>query len=134
MITVAKDGSGDYACIQAAIDALPETGGEILVRSGVYREKVVVHRDGVRLTGEDRERTVITWNGCAKDRYADGTEKGTFLSSTLMTTGRDIAVENLTVRNDAGDGRIVGQAVAVYAAGDRGIWRNCSQIGRASCV
>lgn len=51
--------------------------------------------------------------------------KGTFLSATLMTTGRDIEVENLTVRNDAGDGRDVGQAVAVYAAGDRGIWRNC---------
>ena len=42
-----------------------------------------------------------------------------------MTTGRDIRVENLTIRNDAGDGREVGQAVAVYAAGDRGIWRNC---------
>ena len=125
MITVAKDGSGDYTCIQEAVDALPETGGEILVRTGVYREKLVIHRNHVFLTGEDREKTVITWNGCAKDRYADGTEKGTFLSSTLMTTGRDITVENLTVRKDAGDGRAVGQAVAVYAAGDRGTWRNC---------
>ena len=128
MITVAKDGSGDYACIQEAVDALPESGGEILVRTGVYREKIVIHRNHVRLAGADRERTVIAWNGCAKDRYADGTEKGTFLSSTLMTTGRDVTVENLTVRNDAGDGRSVGQAVAVYAAGDRGTWRNCSLI------
>ena len=126
MTTVAKDGSGDYACIQAAIDALQETGGEILIRPGEYREKIVVHRNNVRLAGEDREKTVIVWNGCARDRYADGTEKGTFLSATMMTTGRDITVENLTIRNDAGDGRTVGQAVAVYAAGDRGIWRNCS--------
>ena len=125
MIIVAKDGSGDYICIQEAVDALPEAGGEILVRPGVYREKIVVHGNGVRLTGEDQERTVIAWNGCAKDRNADGTEKGTFLSSTLMTTGLNIMVENLTIRNDAGDGRTVGQAVAVYAAGDRGIWRNC---------
>ena len=128
MIVVAKDGSGDYISIQAAVDALPETGGEILVRAGEYREKTVIHRNNVRLTGEDRERTVIVWNGCAKDRYPDGTEKGTFLSSTLMTTGRDVTVEKLTVMNDAGDGRTVGQAVAVYAAGDRGIWRNCSLI------
>ena len=42
-----------------------------------------------------------------------------------MTTGRDIQVENLTVRNDAGDGRQVGQAVAVYAAGDQGRWIGC---------
>lgn len=128
MIVVAKDGNGDYTGIQAAVDALPETGGEILVRAGEYREKIVIHRNGVRLTGEDRERTVIAWNGCAKDRYPDGTEKGTFLSSTLMTTGRDVTVENLTIRNDAGDGRTAGQAVAVYAAGDRGIWRNCSLV------
>lgn len=126
MLIVAKDGSGDFTGIQAAVDNLPESGGEILVRNGIYREKVVIHKNNVRLAGEDRERTVIAWNGCAKDRYPDGTEKGTFLSATFMTTGRDITVENLTIANDAGDGRIVGQAVAVYAAGDRGIWRNCS--------
>ena len=128
MMVVAKDGSGDFTRIQEAVDAAPEGACEpvqILVKAGEYREKVVIHRDSIRLTGEDRDRTVIAWNGCAKDLYPDGTEKGTFLSSTLMTTGRDIRVENLTIRNDAGDGREVGQAVAVYAAGDRGIWRNC---------
>ena len=128
MIIVAPDGTGDFCSIQAAVDALPESGGEILIRPGEYREKAVVHRDGVRLAGEDRERTVITWNGCAKDLYPDGTEKGTFLSATLMVTGSDVTVENLTIRNDAGDGRVAGQAVAVYAAGDRGVWRNCSLI------
>lgn len=128
MVIVAKDGSGDYTDIQAAIDALSETGGQILIRAGEYREKIVVHKDHVSLKGEDRDRTVIAWNGCAKDRYGDGTEKGTFLSATLMTTGKDITVENLTLVNDAGDGREVGQAVAVYAAGDRGIWRNCRLI------
>ena len=128
MIVVAKDGSGEYTRIQEAVDAVPEGTGEpvqIRVKAGEYREKLVIHRDGIRLTGEGPEKTVIAWNGCAKDLYPDGTEKGTFLSSTLMTTGRDITVENLTVRNDAGDGRTAGQAVAVYAAGDRGIWRNC---------
>ena len=126
MIIVSKDGKGDFTSIQAAIDALPPAGGQILIRPGEYREKTVVHRDHAHLIGEDREGTRIVWNGCAKDRYPDGSEKGTFLSSTLMITGRDVTVENLTVINDAGDGRIVGQAVAVYAAGDRGIFRSCS--------
>ena len=133
MIVVAKDGSGDYTSLQEAVDAIPETPGtekaEILIRKGEYREKVVVHRDHVRLTGEDREGTVLTWNGCAKDLYEDGrTEKGTFLSATLIVTGNDVEVENMTIRNDAGDGREVGQAVAVYAAGDRGVWRRCRMI------
>lgn len=126
MIIVAKDGSGSFTSVQEAVDALPAEGGHILVRAGEYREKIVIQKDHVLLEGEDREHTVIAWNGCAKDRYADGTEKGTFLSSTLMTTGRDVTVVNLTIRNDAGDGRTVGQAVAVYAAGDRGTWRNCT--------
>ncbi len=130
MIIVALDGSGNFSSIQAAVDALPGISGEthILIRAGEYHEKVIVHRDNIVLTGEDRERTVLTWNGCAKDRYPDGTEKGTFLSSTLMITGKNVSVENLTIRNDAGDGREVGQAVAVYAAGDGGVWRNCSLI------
>ena len=131
MIIVAKDGSGHYSSIQAAVDAAHAVNGKsarILVRPGVYREKVVIWRDNVTLTGEDREATMLVWNGCAKDRYEDGTEKGTFLSSTLMVTGRNVTVENMTVCNDAGDGRDVGQAVAVYAAGDRGVWRGCRLI------
>ena len=125
MITVSKDGRGDYTRIQDAVDAAaaPE---RILIRKGVWRERIVIDRDGLTLAGEDRDGTVIVWNGCAKDPYPDGTEKGTFLSATVIITGRDVTLENLTVENDAGDGRAAGQAVAVYAAGDRGVFRNCS--------
>lgn len=132
IIVVAKDGNGDYSSLQEAIDAIPDAAGRspamVLVRAGEYREKVVVHKDHVRLIGEDPEHTVLVWNGCAMDQYEDGTVKGTFLSATLTVTGRNVEVENLTIRNDAGDGRVVGQAVSVYAAGDRGIWRNCRLI------
>ncbi len=119
---VATDGSGDFTALQAAVDAAAP-GDEILVKPGIYRERVVVHRDGLRITGEDG--AVLTGSGCAKDQYPDGRDKGTFLSATLLALGSDLTVENLTVRNDAGDGRQVGQAVAVYAAGDRELWKNC---------
>ena len=128
---VAKDGTGDFTSLQAAMDAVPAGNRAptlILIRAGVYQEKVVLHRNNLRIVGEDREKTIVTWSGCAKDPGPDGQEKGTFLSSTLMVTGHNVEIENLTIRNDAGDGRQVGQAVAVYAAGDRGTWRNCSLI------
>ena len=130
MIIVAKDGSADYKTIQAAIDNAPDNGGQvtILARSGVYKERVILWRNNIRLIGEDRDNTVITWSACAKDPAPDGTERGTFLSFSLIVTGNNVTVENLTIRNDAGDGRQAGQAVAVYAAGDRGIWRNCRMI------
>lgn len=116
------NGGGDFSSVQAAVDhAAP--GDTLIVRPGIYRERVVVHRDGLRVSGEDG--AILTGSGCAKDTWPGGQEKGTFFSATLLVLGRDVSVENLTVRNDAGDGRVVGQAVAVYAAGDRGVWRNC---------
>ena len=132
MIIVAQDGSGQFDSIQAAVDAIPAEAGAgdrtILIRRGVYRERVIVNRDGVRLTGEDPEETVITWSSFALETHPDGTERTTFRSWTMMVNADDVTVENLTVRNDAGDGRDVGQAVAVYAAGDRGVWRGCRLI------
>ena len=108
--------------LQSAIDAARD-GDTLILRPGTYRERVVVHRNSLRIIAEDG--AVLTGSGCAKDLGPDGKEKGTFLSATLLVLGRDVTVENLTVRNDAGDGRDVGQAVAVYAAGDRGVWRGC---------
>ena len=131
MYIIAKDGSGDFTSIQQAIDAIPGGGRKptiLLLRMDEYQERVVVNKDNVRIIGEARDRTVITAKGCAKDLNPDGTERGTFLSATFMVTGNNVEVENLTIRNDAGDGRVVGQAVAVYAAGDRGVWRNVRMI------
>ena len=127
LFTVSQDLRGDFASIQAAIDAAGE-GAEIHIRNGVYRERVVVNKPGLRLVGESAEGVVITHSAHATERNPDGQERGTFLSFTLLTAAPDITIENLTVRNDAGDGRQVGQAVAVYAAGDQGIWRGCRLI------
>ena len=117
---VSPDHSGDFLTLQAAIDGGAD---EIFVKKGVYRERVVIHRGGLRILGEDG--AALTWSNHATQKRPDGTDRGTFLSATLLVLGDDVTIENLTVRNDAGDGRVVGQAPAVYAAGDRGVWRHC---------
>ena len=126
-LIVAKRG-GDFATVQEAVDALPAQAGEvreIYIKDGEYRGRVIVNKPRVRLTGESRDGVVLVHDAHAKQLGPDGAARGTFLSFTLLTAAPDVTVENLTVRNDAGDGRLVGQAVAVYAAGDRGLWRNC---------
>lgn len=126
-LTVAPRG-GDFTTVQAAIDALParaDAPREIFIKNGEYRGRIVVNKPNVRLVGESRDGVVLVHNSHALEKNPDGEARGTFLSFTLLAAAADIAVENLTVRNDAGDGRLVGQAVAVYAAGDRGVWRNC---------
>ena len=131
MYIIAQDGSGDFTTVQAAVDAV--RGGDraptiLLIRPGVYHERVAIHKNNLRIIGEDRDRTVITYSACAKDPAEDGSERGTFLSFTVIVTGTNVELENLTIRNDAGEGKVVGQAVALYAAGDRGIYRNCRLI------
>lgn len=131
MYIISRDGTGDFTTIQAAIDAAPATSRHpviLLVKNGVYEERVIVNKDNLRIVGEDSEKTIITHAACAKDLNAEGQPKGTFLSYTFLVTGCNVEVENLTIRNDAGDGALVGQAVAVYAAGDRGVWRNVRMI------
>ena len=56
MYVVSKDGTGDFTSVQAAVDSVPEERQEpavILVRRGVYQERVVVHKDNLRIVGED---------------------------------------------------------------------------------
>jgi hypothetical protein len=47
---VAKDGSGDFMTIQAAVDAATD-GDVILIRAGTYVEDVIVLGKGVALVG-----------------------------------------------------------------------------------
>lgn len=122
--TVSPDPGESFVSVQAAVDAAAP-GDEILILPGVYRERVVIGKDGLHLRGPDAETTVITHAACARDRDETGKEKGTFLSFSVLITGADVTMENLTVRNDAGDGSIAGQAVTLYAAGDRGLFRRC---------
>jgi pectinesterase len=132
IITVAADGSGQFTRLQDAIDFAPSGEGALViirVRLGDYREKVHITKSNLRIIGDTAERTRIVFGDNAKQTYPDGREKGTFLSYTMIITGNNVELENLTVENDAGPGRIVGQAIALYAAGDRIALRNCRLLG-----
>ena len=131
ILSVAKDGTGDYATIQAAVDAAPSGGRApviIHVGPGTYREKVHITKDHLRLVGAGADATTLVFGDYAKQKLPNGTEKNTFLSYTLIITGNHVELEHITVQNDAGPGELVGQAVAVYAAGDCGVFRNCRMI------
>ena len=50
---------GDFDTIQAAVDALPLTGGEICVLPGTYPEHVTIDKDNVRIHGCGMRSRVI---------------------------------------------------------------------------
>lgn len=146
-VVVAKDGSGDFTSVQAAVNSLrsfkPEGRSCVYIKKGIYEEKVLIHshKSEITLLGEDRDSTVIIWHDHANLTDGTGEPIGTFLTYTLRVDAPDFVCENLTIVNDAmtynnpgwfsdnKDNANVGQAVALHVEGDRATFRNCRFLG-----
>ncbi|MTK51829.1 pectinesterase family protein [Paludibacter sp.] len=126
---VAKDGSGNFTTIQAAVDAskaFPDSPITIFIKNGVYNEKVKVPacNPHLRLIGESAEKTILTY-GDHFDKINRG-RNSTFYTYTLLVEADDFHAENMTIENSAGP---VGQAVALHVEGDRCAFVNCRLLG-----
>ena len=96
-------GKGNVTTIQQALDMLPdssETPRIILIKNGVYNEKIYITKHNVILRGEDRNKTIIT-QSIARDewRCSNPTDWGV---ATMNVSASDITLENLSVINDFG--------------------------------
>ena len=63
-IIVALDGSGQFTSIQEAINAVPSDNKQniiILIRNGVYHEKIYIQKNHITLVGENRDSTRIVY-------------------------------------------------------------------------
>lgn len=130
-ITVSPDGTGDYKTVQAAVDAVPDANAHRVVihlKPGTYKERVHVPRSKPMITfqGDDAAKTVITNDWNASHVGPEGKPVGTSGSYTVSVEGPDFIAENVTFENTAGD---TGQAVALYAKGDRQVYRHCRMLG-----
>jgi pectinesterase len=80
--------------------------------------------------GEDAANTVITYNKAAKAQWPGyDFNIGTSGSATIYIHSSYVTFENLTFANTAGEGKEVGQAVAVFTDGDFLFFKNCRFIG-----
>jgi pectinesterase len=59
----------------------------------------------------------------------DGSKRGTFRSYTAFFGGGRVTVRDLSISNSAGDGRVVGQALAVYADAGVCLFENVKMTG-----
>lgn len=104
-LVVAQDGSGDFATVQAALDALPAAATRtrvVLVRRGVYREKLFVTKSRLAIVGEEREGTRIEFAQLRREwRQTHPDDWG----AAVVNVGdrvTDLVIANLTIRNDHG--------------------------------
>ncbi|MFG2724628.1 pectinesterase family protein [Streptomyces canus] len=129
-LTVAKDGSGQYSTVQAAVNAVPANNPSrvvISVKPGTYRELVKVPSNKPHVTiqgsGGSRNDTVIVYNNASGTPKPDGSGTyGTGGSATVAVEADDFQARNLTISNDfdeASHQDIAGQAVALRTAADK---------------
>ncbi|MGW5770893.1 pectinesterase family protein [Streptomyces longwoodensis] len=129
-LTVAKDGTGQYTTVQAAVNAVPAGNTSrvvISVKPGTYRELVRVPSNKphvtIQGTGASRKDTVIVYNNASGTTRPDGSGTyGTGGSATVAVEADDFQARNLTVANDfdeAAHQDIAPQAVALRTAADK---------------
>ena len=127
-ITVAKDGSGDYRTITAAINSLPMFNYErvvIYIKNGVYNEKIRITQDYVTLKGESKDSTIIEYSQLRTDWIAQEDSIGPAVANIHAD---DIVLENLTIENTQPE--VGPHAFAVFGKGTRTIIYNCKVLSK----
>jgi pectinesterase len=117
LIVVDAAGHGDFTTVQAALNSLSADSAaprHILIRSGVYREKVFIEKNNIELEGEDKGKTVITF-ALARDAWRCE-HKDDWGVATLNLRGSDITLRNLTICNSYGFDNTAETSVVACAA------------------
>lgn len=131
-IKVAQDGTGAYRTITdalAIVNNMQDVPVEIQIAKGIYRERLEIKKPFVTLIGEAEENTVIVYQDYAYDMMPNGEKRGTFRTPSVMIDTHHFTAKHLTFQNDAGQGDVVGQALAVYADGDVLQFEHCRFLG-----
>ena len=127
VVKVAKDGTGDYTTIQAAIDSITDSSATnpytVLVYPGVYdlgtNGNITLNKQYTTLSGISRDSCIIT---------ASSLRNSPTLLGVLHVYTYSNTVENLTIKNTAAPGGEAVTAIAHHFSGG-GIIRNCALYG-----
>jgi pectinesterase len=127
-LVVAKDGSGDFTSVHAAVQSIPKDNHQrkiILIKDGLYDEKVRVDASCVTLHGESRTGTRIEAAVAQGLGRSDGRGQ-----AVVNLNGDDAVLENLTIKNTHG---VLGvHAFAVYGRGDRTVIQDADVLSQGN--
>lgn len=125
-IVVAKDGSGNYKTVQAAVNSIPKNNNQrvtIYIKNGTYKEKVRITQNLVALKGQSEKGVVITYDDHVN---VNKDSKYNAETPTVIVSGSNFYSENLTFENTAGQ---IERANAIQITSDKNAFFNCRIIG-----
>ncbi|MBN2350292.1 MAG: hypothetical protein JXJ22_15750 [Bacteroidales bacterium] len=127
-IIVAQDGSGDFTSLTDAVESLPMYNYErvvILIKTGIYNEKIRLETDYITLVGEHPDSVVIQFSQLREDWIKTPDNIG---PAVINIHGDDIILKNLTIINTQPE--TDKHAFTIYGNGTRTILLNCRVISR----
>jgi pectinesterase len=123
-ITVAKDGSGQFNTVQAAVNSITSGSSariRIDIKAGTYTEKLTIaSRTNLCMVGAGATTTILAYGD------SNASAGGTAVSASVHISADDFSAANLTFQNTFGSGS---QAVALRTTGDRQQFLNCRFVG-----
>ncbi|MBQ6177423.1 MAG: pectin esterase [Bacteroidales bacterium] len=140
-IVVDQTGHGDYMKVQDAIDAVPNYSHDkittIFIKAGTYKEAIDIPHTKFRMKimGQGADKTILTYDRYAEQLWPDNDFKvGTSGSASIYIHSSYVTFEDITFENTAGEGKEIGQAVAVFTDGDFLFFHRCRFIGNQDTV
>ena len=132
-LVVAPGVPGCYNTINEAVQAAPERSEKpviILIKNGIYREKVIIDRPRICLVGEDRDSTRIIFPELSSKRTIrefKGRPVGNGVV-VLMEGADDCLLARMTIYNNYGStvGPTTAHQMAVFGRATRTIIVNCN--------
>jgi pectinesterase len=132
-IIVAADGSGNFKSIQEALNSIPQDNSKniiILIKKGVYPEKIYITKNYISLVGEDRDSTRIIFAELRENwvKNHQGSDWGSAVVN-IDSSVTDITLANLTIHNSYGS--LYGSnkhQFAIRGGGTRILILNCNII------
>lgn len=130
-VIVARDGSGNFTTVQAAVDAAPTgrtTPYSIFIKNGKYKEKINVpsNKPFLQFIGESVSNVILTFDDFSGKPMPGGGTFGTSNSASVTIAAADFTAVNITFENTTGESP---QALALNVTGDRAAFKNCRFLG-----
>jgi pectin methylesterase-like acyl-CoA thioesterase len=137
---VAKDGTGNYTNIQAAIDAMPTDRTApwlVFVKNGRFEELINIpaNKPFLHLIGQDKNKVTLTYKCYSTstrivedtEGYSGATGEQNNSGSVLYSQASDFYAENISFENRWGVEKLAGpQALALKTFNDKFAYYNCN--------
>lgn len=104
-IIVAKDGTGDFATIQEALNSIPQNHKNyftVFIKDGIYSEKIFIEQCNLIICGESREKTIIEFAELRKNWKLNHSDDYGSAVVNIKKNVTDIVLKSLTIINNYG--------------------------------